>query len=78
MKVSVSLPDPDLSYLDEYADRAGLPSRSAALQAAVRALRERDLESAYQAADDEWYGSDDAHAWDTVIGDGLEGPSAPR
>ncbi|MCA5892892.1 ribbon-helix-helix domain-containing protein [Isoptericola sp. NEAU-Y5] len=78
MKVSVSLPEPDLSFLDEYADRSGLPSRSAALQAAVRALRERDLEAAYQVADDEWYGSGDAEAWDAVTGDGMEPPVAPR
>ncbi|MFC7876438.1 hypothetical protein [Isoptericola sp. NPDC057391] len=44
----------------------------------MRALRERDLEAAYQAADDEWYASDDAAAWDAVTGDGTETPRAAR
>ena len=37
MKVSVSLPDEDVEYLDAYAQTQGLDSRSAALQKAVAA-----------------------------------------
>jgi metal-responsive CopG/Arc/MetJ family transcriptional regulator len=39
MKVSVSLPDDDVEYLDTYADRQGLGSRSAAVHKAVRLLQ---------------------------------------
>jgi Arc/MetJ-type ribon-helix-helix transcriptional regulator len=77
MKVSVSLPDPDLMFLDEYSRRVGLASRSAAMHAAVRALRERDLEAAYLAADEEWHASGEADVWDAAIADGLD-ERAPR
>ncbi len=38
MKLSVSLPDEDVEYLDAYAASQGLASRSAALRKAVRLL----------------------------------------
>ncbi len=78
MKVSVSLPATDLSFLDAYARRLELPSRSAALHDAVRALRDRDLEAAYLEADEEWYGSPDGDAWDATAGDGVEDDRATR
>jgi len=78
MKVSVSLPATDLSFLDAYARRLELPSRSAALHDAVRALRDRDLEAAYLEADEEWYASADREAWDGVTNDGLEDDRATR
>jgi len=71
MKVSVSLPDEDLEYLDAYARKTGLESRSAALQRAVRLLRTAELSQAYAAA---WEEFDDADAalWDTTVGDGIQ------
>ncbi len=72
MKVSVSLPDDDVEYLDTYARRRQLGSRSAAVQRAVRALRASELGSAYEGAWEEWAESDDAEAWERVgLLDGL-------
>lgn len=70
MKVSVSLPDEVVAFLDDYARRAG-SSRSAAVNAAIRFLRERDLAGAYAEAWDEWGSDADNAEWDTAAGDGL-------
>jgi Arc/MetJ-type ribon-helix-helix transcriptional regulator len=77
MKVSVSLPERDIAFLDEYAAEQGLESRSAAFHAAIKALRDRDLQDEYAVAIDEWYASGDAEAWDATIADGIE-PDASR
>ena len=69
MKVSVSLPDDDVEFLDDYATRSGVGSRSAALQAAVRLLRASQLRVAYEQAWDEWESTDDAALWDSSVGD---------
>jgi Arc/MetJ-type ribon-helix-helix transcriptional regulator len=50
MKLSVSLPDDDVEFLDSYAQAQGLPSRSAALHKAVRLLRGAELAPAYEDA----------------------------
>jgi Arc/MetJ-type ribon-helix-helix transcriptional regulator len=71
MKLSVSLPDDDVEYLDEYARTQRLESRSAALHKAVRLLRASELGSAYEDAWTEWAESDDDRLWDAVIDDGL-------
>ena len=70
MKVSVSIPDEDVRFLDEYAREQGLESRSAAVHRAVRLLRTAELAEAYQAAWEEW-NSGDATAWDRTAGDGV-------
>ena len=72
MKVSVSLPAEDLAFLDEYARKGGLDSRSAALQRAVRLLRNAELGEQYAAAWEEFDASGDAALWDSTVGDGLE------
>lgn len=71
MKVSVSLPDEDVRYLDTYAQVQGLDSRSAALRRAVRLLRASELGAAYEDAWSDWADSDDAELWDSVTSDGL-------
>lgn len=71
MKLSVSLPDADVEYLDEYARAQRLESRSAALHKAVRLLRASELGSAYEDAWTEWADSDDGQLWDAVVDDGL-------
>jgi Arc/MetJ-type ribon-helix-helix transcriptional regulator len=71
MKVSVSLPNMDVAYLDEYAEQRGLPSRSAALQKAIRLLRASELGAAYEDAWREWNASGDADAWESTAGDGI-------
>lgn len=72
MKLSVSLPDEDVALLDEYARTAGLPSRSAALQRAVRMLRLPDLEQDYAAAWQEWSHAGDGDDWSSTVADGLD------
>lgn len=71
MKLSVSLSEGDVAALDKYARAAGLGSRSAAVQQAIRLLGDPDLEDSYAAAWDEWEASGDAAAWDSTAADGL-------
>ena len=71
MKVSVSLPDEDVAFLDDYAASQGIPSRSAALHKAVRLLRASELGPAYEAAWAEWSQGDDEQLWEAAAGDGL-------
>jgi Arc/MetJ-type ribon-helix-helix transcriptional regulator len=71
MKVSVSLPDEDVEYLDAYAQTQGLESRSAALQKAVRLLRASELGADYEDAWAEWATSGDAELWDAATADGV-------
>ncbi|MCC5952381.1 MAG: antitoxin [Acidimicrobiia bacterium] len=71
MKLSVSLPEVDVEYLDSYARTQGLGSRSAALQKAVRLLRASELGAAYEDAWAAWADSDDSTLWDTAAGDGV-------
>ena len=71
MKVSVSLPDDDVAFLDEFAQRHHISSRSAALHHAVRLLRASQLEAAYQEAWDDWRDQGENHAWEVTAGDGL-------
>jgi Arc/MetJ-type ribon-helix-helix transcriptional regulator len=71
MKVSVSLPEDDVHFLDEYASERGLESRSAALQRAVRLLRTQELGATYEAAWGEWQATGDNEAWDSTTGDGV-------
>ncbi len=71
MKLSVSLSDEDVEYLDTYTKAQGLGSRSAALQRAVRLLRASELGAAYEDAWTEWAASDDAELWDEATADGV-------
>ena len=71
MKVSVSLPDDDVRFLDAYALEQGLESRSAALHRAVRLLRTADLGASYEAAWEEWASGADATRWEATATDGL-------
>ena len=66
MKVSVSLPDDDVNFLDSYADRAGFASRSAVVHKAVRLLRASELGAAYEDAWTTWVASDDSTLWDAT------------
>lgn len=70
MKLSVSLPDEDVAFLNAYAQAHAL-SRSAAVQHAVRHLRAGELGEAYGQAWEEWQATGDADRWDVVTGDGL-------
>lgn len=70
MKVSVSLPDDDVEFLDSYAEREGFESRSAVLHKAVRLLRASELGAAYEDAWAEWEHSDDGVMWAATVADG--------
>ncbi len=70
MKVSVSLPDEDVEFLDEYASVQGIASRSAALHKAVRLLRASELGPAYEQAWEQWSESE-AATWEPAVDDGL-------
>jgi Arc/MetJ-type ribon-helix-helix transcriptional regulator len=72
MKVSVSLPGDDVEYLDRFAAEHEMPSRSAALQEAVRRLRAAELGEAYAAAWEDWADSGDVEAWDATSADGID------
>lgn len=76
MKVSVSLTDDDVAFVDEYAAHKGVPSRSAVIHQAIELLRNAGLEEAYSTAWDEWADSEEAQLWDTATADGLT--DAPR
>jgi Arc/MetJ-type ribon-helix-helix transcriptional regulator len=69
MKVSVSLPDEDVEFLDAYAESRGIASRSAVVHKAVRLLRASGLGAAYEQAWDE-SNQCDADLWDATTSDG--------
>ena len=73
MKISVSLPEEDVAFVDAYAREHGDISRSAAMHEAVALLRREGLAKQYEAAYLEWEGSEDAALWDSAVGDGLTG-----
>lgn len=71
MKLSVSLPEEDVEFLDAYAKTHGYASRSAVLQKAVRLLGDAGLATDYADAWREWRDSGEASAWDTATADEL-------
>lgn len=71
MKVSVSLPEEDVEFLDSYARAQGIQSRSAAMHKAVGLLRATQLGDAYEEAWASWENSDEASAWESAAADGL-------
>ena len=71
MKVSVSLPDEDVEFLDAYAQAQGLASRSAVLHKAVRLLRGVELVPAYEDAFASWDASEDSADWDATAADSI-------
>jgi Arc/MetJ-type ribon-helix-helix transcriptional regulator len=72
MKISVSLPDEDVEFLDERARSTKAGSRSAVVQRAIRMMRAAELGPAYARAWEEWEASGDAGVWDVVAGDGID------
>ena len=71
MKVSVSILESDVAFLDNYARAHGMASRSATLQRAIRLLRANELSRHYAAAFTEWTSDDEDSAWDAAVADGL-------
>jgi Arc/MetJ-type ribon-helix-helix transcriptional regulator len=73
VKLSVSIPDEDVEFLDDYAKNHNFASRSAALHRAIRLLRASELADAYEAAFTEWDDDADNDAWDVTASDGASG-----
>lgn len=71
MKISASLPDEDVEFLDRYSREHDIGSRSAALARAVMLLRASQLGPAYAEAWREWETSGDADVWEQTAADGL-------
>ena len=71
MKVSVSIPEGDVAFLDDYAETHGIASRSAVLQRAIRLLRANELSRHYAAAFAEWASDADNRPWEDTVADGL-------
>ena len=69
-KLSVSLSESDVEYIDELA-RARSGNRSAAIHDLVRIARERASVSDYMMANDEWTESGESRAWEAADSDGL-------
>ena len=72
MKLSVSLSPSEVAVLDKYAQSAGLKSRSAAIQQAIKLLGDPELEDAYTAAWQEWEDAGEAEAWVVTVADGVK------
>ena len=72
VKLSVSLSPSEVAVLDKYARSAGLKSRSAAIQQAIKLLGDPDLEDAYTAAWQEWEDTGEAEAWAVTVADGVK------
>jgi hypothetical protein len=70
MKLSVSMSDEDVAFIDRYADEHGVETRSAVVQRALGLLRVNELADDYAAAWAEW--AADADAWEAAGADGLE------
>ncbi len=71
MKVSISLPDEDVEFLDAYASAQGFSSRSAVVHKAVRLLRGSELGAAYEEAFSEWDESALERDWELTAPDGI-------
>jgi Arc/MetJ-type ribon-helix-helix transcriptional regulator len=71
MKLSVSLSKEDIRALDAYVEQAGLPSRSAAVQRAIRMLRHPTLEEDYRNAWAEWSTVREGDMWEEAAEDGF-------
>lgn len=71
MKLSVSLPEDDVAFVDDYSAKAGMASRSSVIHKAIALLREASLQDSYAAAFDEWDDTEDARLWDATVADGV-------
>lgn len=70
MKLSISLPDEDVDFVDAATKAGEYESRSAVVHAAIRLLRDRKHVDSYAAAWDEWDAAGD-DSWDATLSDGL-------
>jgi Arc/MetJ-type ribon-helix-helix transcriptional regulator len=72
VKLSVSLPDNDVAFIDNLS-REHDGNRSAAVHHLIQLAREMRAADAYTAAFDEWHESGDDAAWDGPASDEIVG-----
>jgi hypothetical protein len=79
MKLSLSIREDDVRFIDQYADGHGVTSRSAVVQRALSLLRASELGDDYASAWLEWQ-AEAADLWEPTVADGLDtkAPSATR
>lgn len=77
MKLSVSLTEGDIAFVDAYAQVHGVASRSGVLKEALALLRGQELSADYASAWDEWSADPDNAVWESTSADGLD-PAAGR
>jgi Arc/MetJ-type ribon-helix-helix transcriptional regulator len=66
MKLSISLPDEEVDFIDSVVENGQYASRSAVIARAMRLLRSADLGEMYDDAFREWALSEDGAAWDAT------------
>lgn len=71
VKLSISLPDEDVAFIDRLAAEAGFESRSAVIQHALERLRATELQADYAEAWDDWRATGDDEPWEASAGDGT-------
>jgi len=71
MKVSVSLPDEGVRFVDDEAHAGRYGSRSAVIHAAIRLLRDLPYQDSYAIAWDEWEADGEDVVWEKTVADGL-------
>ena len=69
MRISVSLPNSNVDFLDQYVELKQPPSRSAALHRAVHLLKANELGKDYGAAWSEWRIEEEL--WGSILSDGI-------
>lgn len=70
MKLSISLAEEEVGFVDAYARSQGIKSRSGVIQTALRLLRTSELADDYASAWTEWDEEGD-RTWDRSSRDGL-------
>lgn len=70
VKLSVSIPDEDIAFLDHYADEHDIASRSGVVQRALSLLRATEMGDEYASAWLEWESSGE-ELWDVTAADGI-------
>ncbi len=71
MKVSISLPEKDIQFIDRQMAGLGESSRSAVVRKALELLREDELEREYAQRWAEW-DEEEEQVWDVTLADGLD------
>lgn len=70
MKLSVSVSENEVAFIDQYAAEHSVESRSGVIQRAISLLRATDMGGDYAAAWEEWAGPE-AEVWERTSADGL-------